>query len=202
MTVMEKPRDVVGGVLVAGIGGTAHGSGLTGADHGAASVEGRTMRRRSGRARRKPPGRPAARSRIAYADHGRSFGGSSVDAQPFEEHRRTRVRRLSGRCRLNGRRRCMGGMPGRDFGLPSTCSAESRSATRKRWSISVAAAAPCFRLCAPASPRLVSWASTAPPRCLSARAVDSTRTARIGPQTGGRWSPAHGIRPQPCAPID
>ena len=53
-----------------------------------------------GRARRKPPGRPAARSRIAHADRGRSFGGSSVDAQPFEEHRRTRERRLSGRCRL------------------------------------------------------------------------------------------------------
>ena len=35
---------------------TAHGNGLTGADHGAASVEGRTMRRRSGRARRKPVG--------------------------------------------------------------------------------------------------------------------------------------------------
>ena len=28
------------------------------------------------------------------------FGGSSVDAQPFEEHRRARERRLSGRCRL------------------------------------------------------------------------------------------------------
>ena len=35
---------------------TAHGSGLTGADHGGASVEGRTMRRKSGRARRKPLG--------------------------------------------------------------------------------------------------------------------------------------------------
>ena len=80
---------------------TAHGNGLTGADHGAASVEGRTMRRRSGRARRKPVGRPVARSRIAHADRGPAFGGSSVDAQPFEEHRRTRDRRLSGRCRLN-----------------------------------------------------------------------------------------------------
>jgi hypothetical protein len=44
-----------------------------------------------GRTRRKPPGRPAARSRIAHADRGRSFGGSSVDAQPFEEHRRTEI---------------------------------------------------------------------------------------------------------------
>ena len=79
---------------------TAHGSGLTGADHGAASVEGRTMRRRSGRARRKPVARPVARSRIAHGDRGPAFGGSSVDAQPFEEHRRTRDRRLSGRCRL------------------------------------------------------------------------------------------------------
>ena len=80
---------------------TAHGNGLTGADHGAASVEGRTMRRRSGRARRKPVGRPVARSRIAHADRGPAFGGSSVDAQPFEEHRRTRDRRLSGRCRIS-----------------------------------------------------------------------------------------------------
>ena len=28
---------------------------------------------------------PAAWSRIAHADHGHTFGGSSVDAQPFEE---------------------------------------------------------------------------------------------------------------------
>ena len=53
-----------------------------------------------GRARRMPPGRSAARSRIAYADRGRRFGGSWVDAQPFEDHRRPRERRLSGRCRL------------------------------------------------------------------------------------------------------
>ena len=29
-----------------------------------------------------------------HADRGRSFGGSSVDGQPFEEHRRTLVDRV------------------------------------------------------------------------------------------------------------
>ena len=36
-----------------------------------------------------------------------AFGGSSVDAQPFEEHRRTRERRLSGRCRIIGHTRVL-----------------------------------------------------------------------------------------------
>ena len=44
-------------------------------------AKGRTMRRRSGRARRKPPGRPAARSRIAHADRGsQPLAGLPVDA--------------------------------------------------------------------------------------------------------------------------
>jgi hypothetical protein len=34
------------------------------------------------------------------------------------------------------------------------------------------------------------------------RSTGGTRAARIGPRIGVRWSPAHGIRPQPYAPID
>src|SRR4051794_15685329 len=34
------------------------------------------------------------------------------------------------------------------------------------------------------------------------RSTKSIKTARIGPRMGVRWSPAHGFRPQPCAPID
>jgi hypothetical protein len=49
------------------------------------------MCRRSSRARRKPVGRTVARSRIADADRGLAFGGFSVDAQPFEEHRRNPI---------------------------------------------------------------------------------------------------------------
>ena len=59
------------------------------------------MRRRLAEPAGSSPGSPTERLGIAHAAHDRTSGGHPVDEPPFEEHRRTWERRLSGRCRIN-----------------------------------------------------------------------------------------------------